>query len=83
MTTVAQDQGSLELEDFSGSERGSHDQLLTGNEGKASKPLSFYLTFAALNICVLLVSLDATALAVAVPVSSGILSHFESLNSPV
>lgn len=40
------------------------------NVGKAKKPLSFYMAFLALNICVLLVSLDATALSVAVPVSS-------------
>ncbi|KAL8753774.1 MAG: hypothetical protein Q9184_005325 [Pyrenodesmia sp. 2 TL-2023] len=38
------------------------------NGGKARKPLSFYMTFLALNICVLLVSLDATALSVTVPV---------------
>ncbi len=43
---------------------------LNNNGGKAKKPISFYMTFLALNICVLLVSLDATALSVAVPVSS-------------
>ena len=32
------------------------------------KPLSFYLSFLALNIVVFIVSLDATALAVAIPV---------------
>jgi hypothetical protein len=46
------------------------EQVPVNNGGKAKKPLSFYMTFLALNICVLLVSLDATALAVAVPVSS-------------
>ena len=45
-------------------------QVPLNNSGKAKKPLSFYMTFLALNICVLLVSLDATALSVAVPVSS-------------
>lgn len=34
-----------------------------------NKPLSFYLAFLSLLIMVLLVSLDATALAVAIPVS--------------
>ena len=45
-------------------------QVPVDKGGKAKKPLSFYMTFLALNICVLLVSLDATALSVAVPVSS-------------
>ena len=45
------------------------EQLPSNDGGKARKPLSFYMTFLALNICVLLVSLDATALAVVVPVS--------------
>ncbi|OCK77113.1 MFS general substrate transporter [Lepidopterella palustris CBS 459.81] len=44
------------------------EQVPLNNGGKAKKPLSFYMTFLALNICVLLVSLDATALSVAVPV---------------
>lgn len=35
-----------------------------------NKPLSFYLAFLSLVIMVLLVSLDATALAVAIPVGS-------------
>ena len=34
----------------------------------SSKPISFYLAFLALNISVFVVSLDATALAVAIPV---------------
>lgn len=46
------------------------EQLSLRNAGEAKKPLSFYMTFLALSICVLLVSLDATALSVAVPVSS-------------
>lgn len=46
------------------------EQMPPKNGGKAKKPLSFYMTFLALNICVFLVSLDATALSVAVPVSS-------------
>lgn len=46
------------------------EQVPPNNSGKAKKPLSFYMTFLALNICVLLVSLDTTALSVAVPVSS-------------
>lgn len=45
-------------------------QVSLNNGGKAKKPLSFYMTFLALNICVLIVSLDATALSVAVTVSS-------------
>lgn len=49
------------------------------NGVKAKKPLSFYMTFLALSICVLLVSLDATALSVAVPVSSK--PHGKSLYS--
>ena len=36
----------------------------------AKKPLSFWLSFIALNTTVFLVSLDATALTVAVPVRS-------------
>lgn len=46
------------------------EQTMLRNEGKTKKPLSFHMTFLALNICVLLVSLDATALSVAVPVSA-------------
>lgn len=46
------------------------EQVPLNDDKKAKKPLSFYMTFLALNICVLLVSLDATALSVAVPVSS-------------
>lgn len=46
------------------------EQVPPGRVGKAKKPLSFWMTFLALNICVLLVSLDATALSVAVPVGS-------------
>lgn len=45
------------------------EQMSLSNGGKAKRPLSFYMTFLALSICVLLVSLDATALSVAVPVS--------------
>ncbi|KAI4262492.1 MAG: hypothetical protein L6R42_002334 [Xanthoria sp. 1 TBL-2021] len=37
------------------------------SEKTTRKPLSFYLAFLSLNICVFLVSLDATALAVAIP----------------
>ena len=36
---------------------------------KRKKPMSFYLAFLALNISTVVVSLDATALAVAIPVS--------------
>lgn len=36
----------------------------------SKKPLSFWLSFIALNITVFIVSLDSTALAVAVPVRS-------------
>ena len=36
----------------------------------SKKPLSFWLSFVALNITVFIVSLDSTALAVAVPVCS-------------
>lgn len=36
----------------------------------SKKPLSFYLAFLSIMIMVLLVSLDSTALAVAIPVSS-------------
>lgn len=46
------------------------DVVPLNSGGKTKKPLSFYMTFLALNICVLLVSLDATALSVVVPVSS-------------
>jgi hypothetical protein len=46
------------------------EQMPPKNGRKAKKPLSFHMTFLALNICVFLVSLDATALSVAVPVSS-------------
>lgn len=46
------------------------DAVPLNTGGKTKKPLSFYMTFLALNICVLLVSLDATALSVVVPVSS-------------
>ncbi len=51
------------------------EQVPLTNGGKAKKPLSFYMTFFALNICVLLVSLDATALSVAVPVSQTVIHH--------
>ena len=44
------------------------DVVPLNSGGKTKKPLSFYMTFLALNICVLLVSLDATALSVVVPV---------------
>ncbi|OAA43725.1 Major facilitator superfamily domain, general substrate transporter [Metarhizium rileyi] len=71
-------QASMELADASQADQPSslsntpgasskHEQMLPSN-AKAKKSLSFYMTFLALNICVLLVSLDATALAVAVPV---------------
>ena len=39
-------------------------------ELKTKKPLSFHMAFLALNLMVLIVSLDATALAVAIPVPS-------------
>ncbi len=39
-----------------------------GTETSKKKPLSFWLSFVALNITVFIVSLDSTALAVAVPV---------------
>lgn len=39
-----------------------------GTETSKKKPLSFWLAFVALNITVFIVSLDSTALAVAVPV---------------
>ncbi|TGO20103.1 hypothetical protein BTUL_0001g01120 [Botrytis tulipae] len=41
---------------------------------RVKKSLSFHMTFLALNICVLLVSLDATALSVAVPVITQVLN---------
>jgi len=44
----------------------------------AKKPLSFHMSFLALNLMVLLVSLDATALAVAIPVQ---LAHSHGRNS--
>ncbi len=37
-------------------------------EETTKKPLSFHLSFLALNLMVLMVSMDATALAVAIPV---------------
>ena len=37
---------------------------------KSKKPLSFWLSFVALNITVFIVSLDSAALAIAVPVWS-------------
>jgi hypothetical protein len=40
------------------------------NPPVSTKPLSFFLAFLPLNISTLVVSLDATALAVAIPVSS-------------
>lgn len=55
-------------------------QTSPNNGGKAKKPMSFYMTFLALNICVLIVSLDATALSVAVPVSFNITSHMDYRN---
>lgn len=51
----------------------SHDALnedLEGHvaQGTSKKSLSFHLSFLALNISVLIVSLDATVLAIAIPV---------------
>lgn len=41
----------------------------TGQQGGKKKPLSFFLAFTALLLMVFLVSLDATTLAVAIPVT--------------
>ncbi|EFQ94553.1 hypothetical protein CFE70_006382 [Pyrenophora teres f. teres 0-1] len=74
MTTQFGKQSSIELEQQTSSPPSSRDQFLSNeesfpnNEAKAKKPLSFYMTFLALNICVLLVSLDSTALSVAIPI---------------
>lgn len=46
------------------------------------KPLSFWLSFLALNISVFIVSLDSTALAVAVPVRSNQMSRRVLSESP-
>lgn len=54
----------------------------TNEESKIPpKTLSFYLAFLALRIIVLIVSIDATALSVAVPVSSSSRRIFEGSNS--
>lgn len=58
----------------------------SNSERNAVKPLSFYLSFLALNICVLLVSLDATALSVALSVSlsqPSLLDHHSCVNKHV
>lgn len=47
---------------------------------KTKKPLSFHLSFLALNLMVLIVSLDATALAVAIPVCTVPLEVFPNVN---
>ncbi|EJT69719.1 hypothetical protein GGTG_12602 [Gaeumannomyces tritici R3-111a-1] len=47
----------------------SDGELFEPSSSQKKKPLSFYMTFLALTICVLLVSLDSTALSVAVPAS--------------
>lgn len=49
-------------------EAGTIVQEVPKEEKKTKKPLSFHLSFLALNIMVLMVSLDASALAVAIPV---------------
>lgn len=67
MVAPAAEQAKLELAEVVGLEQ---EPLSLNNGGKAKKPLSFYMAFLALSICVLLVSLDATALSVAVPASS-------------
>lgn len=46
-----------------------------GQQGRKRKPLSFFLAFIALLLMVFLVSLDATTLAVAIPVTLYIV-HF-------
>lgn len=43
--------------------------LESGQQGRKRKPLSFFLAFIALLLMVFLVSLDATTLAVAIPVT--------------
>lgn len=53
----------------------SNQPIMSGSDEDAGietskKPLSFWLSFVALNITVFIVSLDSTALAVAVPVRS-------------
>ena len=76
MTTPFEKQSSIELQPQTPSPPNSREQLLSNaesfpdNGAKTKKPLSFYMTFLALNICVLLVSLDSTALSVAIPVST-------------
>lgn len=81
MAEIAQYQEPMELQPSSRSARFSEEPLIENNEEKTRKPVSFYLTFAALNICVLLVSLDATALSVAVPVSSSSISRYKLTDS--
>lgn len=76
MTTPFAKQSSIELQQQTSSPPSSREQLLSNEESfpnngaKTKKPFSFYMTFLALNICVLLVSLDSTALSVAIPVST-------------
>ena len=50
--------------------RPESDQNAGAGTEISKKPLSFWLSFGALNITVFIVSLDSTALAVAVPVCS-------------
>ncbi|RMZ68211.1 MFS transporter [Pyrenophora seminiperda CCB06] len=76
MTKTFGKQSSIELQPQTETPPSSREQLLTNEQSfpnngeKTKKPLSFYMTFLALNICVLLVSLDSTALSVAIPVST-------------
>ncbi|KAF1830188.1 MFS general substrate transporter [Decorospora gaudefroyi] len=68
MTSSSAKQPPVELKQTTQPVRPEQDEVSPSNDKKRKKPLSFYFTFLALNICVLLVSLDATALSVAVPV---------------
>lgn len=62
--------GSLPLQNGSGA--GAQPEIKRANDRKTTttkKPLAFYLGYLGLNINALVFSLDATSLAVAIPVS--------------
>jgi hypothetical protein len=71
MSTLKQSVEITTIEHTYTSQHVRHDDehIPPNNKARGKKPLCFYMTFLGLNISVLLVSIDATALSVAVPVS--------------
>ncbi|PVI02951.1 putative efflux pump antibiotic resistance protein [Periconia macrospinosa] len=77
MSSIVKDEGRVDsatdLENVGGQRNGISTSSTPGEQGEEAKPserkpLSFHISFLAINMMVLMVSLDATALAVAIPV---------------